>query len=87
MTADARPEKQGPREFLLEKLKGNSLAGGEALNVNGDPGYTVLTRGGSPLDNGAGPVRWTVIYHGKNAFVVAGAAAARRPTVGLRPTV
>ncbi|MEZ5515645.1 MAG: M48 family metalloprotease [Steroidobacteraceae bacterium] len=76
VTADARPEKQGPREFLLEKLKGNSLLGGEVLNVNGDPGYTVLTRGGSPLDNGAGPVRWTVIYHGKNAYVVAGASRA-----------
>ncbi|MBK6597179.1 MAG: M48 family metalloprotease [Proteobacteria bacterium] len=74
--ADARPEKQGPREFLLEKLRGNSLVGGEVVSSNGNDGYSVLTRGGSPLDNGAGPVRWTVIYHGKNAYVIAGASKA-----------
>ncbi|MCB1623329.1 MAG: M48 family metalloprotease [Pseudomonadales bacterium] len=74
--ADARPEKQGPREFLLEKLRGNSLVGGEAITANGNEGYSVLTRTGSPLDNGAGPVRWTVIYLGKSAYVVAGASRA-----------
>jgi predicted Zn-dependent protease len=74
ITVDARPERQAPREFLLERLKGASLAGGEALTVGDMEGYTVLTRSGSPLDSGAGPIRWGVLYRGKSAFLFAGAS-------------
>jgi predicted Zn-dependent protease len=74
ITADKRPEKKAPREFLLEKLKGASYAGGEALNSNGMEGYALITRSGSPLDNGSGPVRWIVFYRDKSAFVFAGAS-------------
>ena len=74
ITVEPRPENQGPREFLLSKLKNAPLAGGDAVNINGMDGYSALTRNGSPLDNGAGPVRYTVLYRGKSAFVIAGAS-------------
>src|SRR5690606_782899 len=49
---------------------------------NGMEGYSVVTRGGSPLDNGQGPVRWTVLYRDSSAFVFAGAS---RASVNSRP--
>ncbi|MBU6377163.1 MAG: M48 family metalloprotease [Gammaproteobacteria bacterium] len=72
------PPTQGPREFLLSQLRGASLAGGEAIEVNGMQGYSVRTTAGSPLDNGAGPVRWTVLYRGKSAYLFAGASRSSR---------
>src|SRR6187399_1173390 len=71
---DAKPEKQAPREFLLSKLKGQSVFKGEPLTADGNEGYTVVTRTGSPIDNGTGPVRWVVIYRGQSAFLFAGAS-------------
>ncbi len=73
-----RPDNKSPREYLLEKLKGPSLAGGQPVTINGMDGYSVLTRTGSPLDNGAGPVRYIVIYRGKSAFTYAGASRSAR---------
>jgi len=70
----SRPEKQSPREFLLQNLRGASLARGEEIEVNGMQGYTVVTRSGSPLDGGEGPVRWVVVYRDKSAFLIAGAS-------------
>ncbi len=75
------PPTQGPREFLLSQLRGASLAGGEPIQVNGMQGYTVRTTSGSPLDNGAGPVRWTVLYRGKSAYLFAGASRSSRSGV------
>ena len=74
ITSPPRPEKRGPREFLLEYLKGQSFSKGEALNVNGMDGYTVVARRGSPLDGGEGPVRWAVLYRGKSTFLIGGAS-------------
>ena len=74
LTADARPEKKSPREYLLEKLRGASITHGESLTVNGMEGYTVVTRSGSPLDGGEGPVRWAVLYRDKSAFLIGGAS-------------
>jgi predicted Zn-dependent protease len=74
ITSPPRPEKRGPREFLLEYLKGQSFSKGEALNVNGMDGYTLVTRRGSPLDGGEGPVRWAVLYRGKATFLIGGAS-------------
>lgn len=71
---DKKPDKQAPREFLLTKVKGASVLRGEALTVDGNEGYTLVTRSGSPIDNGQGPVRWAVIYRGQSAFVFAGAS-------------
>lgn len=81
LTADARPEKKGPREFLLEKLRGASISGGESINVNGMEGYALVTRNGSPLDGGSGPVRWVVLYRDKTAFVFG--AASRSAARGI----
>jgi predicted Zn-dependent protease len=74
ITTAPKPEKKGPREFLLEQLKGASFSKGEALSVNGMDGYTLVTRRGSPLDGGEGPVRWAVLYRDKSAFLFGGAS-------------
>jgi predicted Zn-dependent protease len=71
---DAKPEKQAPREFLLARLKGASVFKGEPLTADGNEGYTVVARSGSPIDNGLGPVRWAVMYRGQSAFIFAGAS-------------
>ncbi len=74
ITSPPRPEKRGPREFLLEYLKGQSIAKGEALSVNGMDGYAVVSRRGSPLDGGEGPVRVAVLFRGKQTFLIQGAS-------------
>src|SRR6186713_1344395 len=71
---DRKPDKQAPREFVLSKLKGQSVFKGEPLTADGNEGYTVVTRSGSPIDNGLGPVRWVVMYRGQSAFIFAGAS-------------
>ena len=38
----------------------------------------MLTRNGSPLDNGVGPVRWIALYRGGSAFLFAGASKSAR---------
>jgi predicted Zn-dependent protease len=78
ITVEPRPDNKSPREFLLTQLKDATLAGGEPLTVNGMDGYSVLTRSGSPLDNGAGPIRFIVLYRGKSAFIYAGASRSAR---------
>lgn len=78
VTVAGVPERQSPREFLIERLKGAQLAGGEPVTINGMQGYSVLTRNGSPLDNGAGPVRWIAVYRGGSAFLFAGASKSAR---------
>jgi predicted Zn-dependent protease len=78
ITVDKKPDRQSPREFLIDKLKGASLAGGEPVTINGMEGYSVLTRSGSPLDNGAGPIRQIALYRGGSAFVFAGASKSAR---------
>ena len=76
ITTAPRAEKKTPREFLLGELKGASFMKGEELRVNGMEGYTVVTRHGSPLDSGEGPVRWAVLYRDKTAFIFGGASRA-----------
>ncbi len=78
VTTEQRPANKSPREFMLERLKQAALAGGEPLTINGMEGYTVLTRSGSPLDEGAGPIRFIVLYRGNNAFIYAGASRSAR---------
>jgi predicted Zn-dependent protease len=73
-----RPDRKSPQEFLIEKLKGKSLTGGESLSINGMQGYSVLTRDGSPLDNGVGPVRWIALYRGNSVFLFGGASRSAR---------
>jgi predicted Zn-dependent protease len=82
VTLEKRPEKKSPREFLLQKLRGASIARGDALAVHGMEGYAVITRSGSPLDGGQGPVRWAAVYRGTQAFVI---GAASRSSEGGAP--
>jgi predicted Zn-dependent protease len=74
ITIEKRPEKQSPREFLLAKLKGGAFARGADISVDGMEGYTLITRSGSPLDGGDGPVRWAALYRNKSVFLIGGAS-------------
>jgi predicted Zn-dependent protease len=74
MTADGRPDKLSPREFLIKNLRSSSLASGEELKIDGFDAYTVVDRHGSPFDEGSGPVRWVAIYKDKSVYVFAGAS-------------
>jgi predicted Zn-dependent protease len=79
IAVEPRPENKAPREFLIQKLaRGNSLAGGTPVTINDMEGYSVLTRSGSPLDNGSGPIRYIVLYRGGSAFIFAGASRSAR---------
>jgi predicted Zn-dependent protease len=73
ITTEKRPE-QSPREFLLKKLKGGGFSRGADISVDGMEGYTLITRSGSPLDGGEGPVRWAVLYRDRSVFLVGGAS-------------
>ena len=74
ITIEKRPEKQTPREYLLAKLKGGSFARGTDLSIDGMEGYALITRSGSPLDGGEGPVRWAALYRDKSVFLIGGAS-------------
>lgn len=78
ITSEQRPSDKSPRDFMLERLKGVTLAGGEPVTINGMEGYTLLTRSGSPLDQGSGPVRYLVLYRGGSALIFAGVSRSAR---------
>ncbi len=80
ITVKEVPPSQGPREFLLTQVRGATVTGGEQLTSNGMDGYSLITTNGSPLDGGAGPVRWIVLYRGRSAYVFAGASKSARGT-------
>ncbi|MFM7708954.1 MAG: M48 family metalloprotease [Gammaproteobacteria bacterium] len=101
VTIEAVPPTQGPREFLMTRLKGARTYGSEAFTSNGMEGFATLVPNGSPLDGGAGPVRYAVLYRGNSAYIFAGASRASRNGIpeadglfqsvvqmlrGLRPT-
>jgi len=70
---DRKPDKQAPREFLLTKLQGASVFKGEAITTSeGNEGYAIVTRNGSPIDNG--PTRWAAVYRGNSVYLTAGAS-------------
>jgi predicted Zn-dependent protease len=72
---DKKPEKQAPREFMISKLQGASTLKGEPITTSeGNEGYAIVTRSGSPIDNGLGPVRWIAVYRGDSVFIFAGAS-------------
>jgi predicted Zn-dependent protease len=78
ITSESRPDNKSPRDFLLQRLKGATLAEGQSVTVNGMEGYTLLTRNGSPLDNGEGPIRFLVLYRGSSALIFAGTSRSAR---------
>jgi predicted Zn-dependent protease len=75
---EAQPSNLSPRDFLLRMLKGATLRGGEPVNINGMEGYSVLTTNGSPLDRGAGPIRFIALYRGGSVYTFAGASRSSR---------
>jgi len=75
---ESRPPNQSPRDFLLKMLQGATLHGGESVNINGMEGFAVLTRDGSPLDRGSGPIRFIALYRGGSVFTIAGASRSSR---------
>jgi len=81
VTIASRDEKKSPREFLMTQLKGASFTKGEELKVGDMEGYALITRTGSPLDGGSGPVRWAVLFRGKSAYIFG--AASRSAGAGL----
>jgi predicted Zn-dependent protease len=72
--SDTRPDKLSPREFLIKNLRGAGLAGGEEMKIDGYDAYTLVSREGSPFDEGAGPVRYVAIYKDKSVYIFAGAS-------------
>ena len=82
ITIDKRPDNKAPREFLMSQLSGQAISSSQAISSHGYDGFAVVTSTGSPLDNGAGPVRWIVLYKDKSAFIFAGAS---RAASGGRP--
>jgi predicted Zn-dependent protease len=81
VTVEKRPQRQSPREFLLGKLRGGSFSAGADISVDGLEGYALITRTGSPLDGGAGPVRWVVLYRDGSAFLIG--ATSRSSALGI----
>jgi predicted Zn-dependent protease len=78
ITVKGVPPNQGPREFLLTQVRGATVTGGEQFTSNGMDGYSLITTNGSPLDGGAGPVRWIVLFRGRSAYLFAGASKSSR---------
>ncbi len=76
LTLEKRPEKKSPREFLLQRpgVRYATITRSDTLAVHGMEGFALVTKSGSPLDGGEGPVRWAVLYRGTQAFVVGAAS-------------
>jgi predicted Zn-dependent protease len=69
--SDKQPDKLTPKEYLEKELRGRTLHMGAPFDSNGMKGYTVVTKSGSPLDGGSGPVRYVALYRDKSVYVFA----------------
>lgn len=69
--SDKLPENMTPKEWLEKELRGRSLHQGAPFDSNGMKGYTVVTKSGSPLDGGSGPVRYVALFRDKSVYVLA----------------
>ena len=81
ITVDGRPDKTTPREYLQKQIGDRGLTGGQELNFNGMEGYAMIARSGSPLDRGAGPVRYAAVYRDKLVFVFAAASRSSQDSI------
>lgn len=72
--SDKVPDNLTPKQFLEKELKGRKLSNGAPIESNGLQGYTYVTRNGSPLDGGKGPVRYVALYRDNTAYVFASAS-------------
>jgi predicted Zn-dependent protease len=83
ITTAPRPDKLNPREFLQKELGRQSLSAGQEISADGMEGYTLVSRSGSPLDQGQGPVRYVAFYRGNLVYLF---AAASRSSQGGIPS-
>jgi predicted Zn-dependent protease len=74
LTVADRKEGVSPRDYLTQELRRLKLSNGEEMSFDGMEGYTAIAASGSPLDNGAGPVRYAALYRGNKIYVFAGAS-------------
>jgi predicted Zn-dependent protease len=81
MTADRRPEKLSPREYLQKNLGSRALTGGEELNFGGMEGYAMIAKSGSPLDGGRGPVRYIAVYKDKLVYIFAASSRSSQDSI------
>jgi predicted Zn-dependent protease len=81
LTVDGRPEKLSPREYLQKQIGNASMTAGQELNFNGMEGYAIIARSGSPLDRGAGPVRYAAVYRDKLVYVFAAASRSSQASI------
>lgn len=72
LTVEDRNKKITPREFMLERLGLERLRKGEDFESHGMQGYTAIADADTPFGNR--PVRYTVLYRDKRAFIFAGTA-------------
>jgi predicted Zn-dependent protease len=81
MTADRRPDKVTPREYLQKNLGSRALTGGEELNFGGMEGYMMIAKSGSPLDGGRGPVRYMAVYKDKLVYIFAASSRSSQNSI------
>ena len=81
ITVDGRPDKTTPREYLQKQIGDKGMTGGQELSFNGMEGYAMIARSGSPLDRGAGPVRYAAVYRDKLVFVFAAASRSSQDSI------
>jgi predicted Zn-dependent protease len=71
--AMAVPPNVAPREFLVQNLRGVTLASAEPLQVNGLQGYTAVAQSVKLPWGNYGPARFAVVYYNNMAYVFRGA--------------
>ncbi len=74
MRMDAKPPNLGPREFVMQFAKEVGITSGENFTSGDMEGYSAVTRGGSLIDNGTGPVRVVALYRGNSVYIFTGAS-------------
>lgn len=75
MQTQAPPPNTSPKEFLSRLLARANAGQGEAIEVNGLQGYTVVVRSVN-TDLGVVPMRYAVVFHNNLAYVFGGASKA-----------
>jgi predicted Zn-dependent protease len=74
MRMSAKPPNLSPREFLMQYAKDVGVVSGQSFTSGDMEGYSAITRGGSVIDSGQGPVRLIALYRGNSVYIFAGAS-------------
>ena len=81
ITTDGRPENTTPREYLQKQLGQRSLTAAQDFNFNDMEGYSLISRTGSPIDGGKGPVRYAAVYRDKLVFIFAASSRSSQESI------